>query len=561
MMRYPRIVLTALTIACLAPWLNKAFEIDDPLFLWSAEQILRDPADFYGIKVNWYYELQDLSSITKNPPLCSYYLALVASVTGFREVPLHLAMMAPAVALVLGSYELARRLCHRPLLAAAATLAMPAVLISSTSVMCDVLMTALWVWSLVLWMRGIDAGRPLPLVGACLLMAACALTKYFGIAVVPLALWYAIVRTRRPGWWLLYPLITLGICAAFEAYFRARYGLGAFWSAAEYAADSTRQGRLTFAWRGLVVLIYTGGALLPALVLAPWLWSARTQGAWLALAILLLVALAALGAMPTAKPADFDFHTDQGLQWNALLHATLFVVAGAHVLALVAADAWQRRDVGSALLAAWVLGTLVFTAWLNWTINGRSILPAAPAVAILLARRLDLQSSAAALTGFRAWSLRCALGLSLAFTLTLVWADCVSANANRDAAAALAERFTPAAGTPHLWLGGHWGFQYYLQRAGGRSLDLKYSELALGDLIVLPGDNAVGMELPAEWKVIGKLETPLAGCVTTICDRWQTSFYSIEGGPMPYRFARVPMRQFHIYDPFAQLRARGAPRE
>ena len=34
-----RVVVVATTLACLAPFVHKAFHIDDPLFIWSAKQI------------------------------------------------------------------------------------------------------------------------------------------------------------------------------------------------------------------------------------------------------------------------------------------------------------------------------------------------------------------------------------------------------------------------------------------------------------------------------------------------------------------------------------------
>ena len=44
----------AAAVAVLAPFARKAFNVDDPLFLWTARQIARDPADFFGFNVNWY---------------------------------------------------------------------------------------------------------------------------------------------------------------------------------------------------------------------------------------------------------------------------------------------------------------------------------------------------------------------------------------------------------------------------------------------------------------------------------------------------------------------------
>src|SRR5262245_2011776 len=94
--------------------------------------------------------------VTKNPPLACYYLALVGSLSGWGEPSLHLAMLLPAVAAVWGTYRLAERLCGRPLLASLVTLWTPAFLVSCTSVMCDTLIVAFWVWALVCWLRGLD---------------------------------------------------------------------------------------------------------------------------------------------------------------------------------------------------------------------------------------------------------------------------------------------------------------------------------------------------------------------------------------------------------------------
>src|SRR4051812_34039948 len=48
------IILTILTLVCLAPFLGKAFHIDDPLFIWAGKQIAQHPGNPYGFTVNWY---------------------------------------------------------------------------------------------------------------------------------------------------------------------------------------------------------------------------------------------------------------------------------------------------------------------------------------------------------------------------------------------------------------------------------------------------------------------------------------------------------------------------
>ncbi len=45
---HPRLTLLLVVLAVLAPFLAKPFNIDDPLFLWTARQIQAHPADPYG---------------------------------------------------------------------------------------------------------------------------------------------------------------------------------------------------------------------------------------------------------------------------------------------------------------------------------------------------------------------------------------------------------------------------------------------------------------------------------------------------------------------------------
>src|ERR1700735_1756080 len=111
-------LLTAVTLACLVPFLGKAFHTDDPLFIWTARHIQSHPFDFYGFNVYWSYLEQPMSREMQNPPLTAYYLAGVGTVFGWSERALHFGFLFPALALVLGTYCLARRFCAHPFAAA-----------------------------------------------------------------------------------------------------------------------------------------------------------------------------------------------------------------------------------------------------------------------------------------------------------------------------------------------------------------------------------------------------------------------------------------------------------
>src|ERR1051326_1717370 len=155
---HPRIGLTLLVLAALLPCLSKPFNMDDPLFIWAAKHIRGQPFNPYGFEVNWYGSQRPMWEVTKNPPLACYYLAAVGSVLGWSEVALHAVLVAPAVAVILGTYRLARRLGAQPIVASVMTLFTPAFLVSSATVMCDTLMMAFWIWAVVFWVEGFARG-------------------------------------------------------------------------------------------------------------------------------------------------------------------------------------------------------------------------------------------------------------------------------------------------------------------------------------------------------------------------------------------------------------------
>jgi len=111
-LRKTQFLVVSFTVAALLPFLNRAFHVDDPLFIWIARQIVKHPSDPYGFNLNWVSFTQPMSIVMQNPPLCSYYIAAVAIVSGWSERSLHLAFLVWAVLSVLGTFAIARRFCR-----------------------------------------------------------------------------------------------------------------------------------------------------------------------------------------------------------------------------------------------------------------------------------------------------------------------------------------------------------------------------------------------------------------------------------------------------------------
>jgi 4-amino-4-deoxy-L-arabinose transferase-like glycosyltransferase len=528
--RYPRFILVTATLACLLPFADKAFHIDDPLFVWAGRHMQTQWWDPYGFEVNWYGSTMPMHEVTKNPPLACAYTALIISIFGENEFALHLGFFVQAIAAVLGTYELARRLCDRPFLAALAALFMPVFMVSSTTVMCDVLMVALWVWAVVFWMRGLENKRPLTLALAGLLAGACVMAKYFGIALIPLLVAYSLTRERRVSWRLLHLLIPMVVIVLYEYWTKALYGRGLLFDAFSYTNQIEPRTISGLFLKALIAIGFTGGCCVIVLLLTPvlrrgrlWVWTA------IAAVILLVMSWVMLGNWSTyaGSPARLGI----AFQWSLLL------LGGLWVLALPLLDWKRHKNADSLLLLLWVFGTFLFCV-LNWTINARSLLPVAPAVAVLVLRRIETVAPSAKLT----WRFATAAFLSLLVSL----ADYQLANSARTAALTIKEKFDNSS-TTTVWFQGHWGFQYYAQSTGLRAFDSTHSRVSPGDLMVLPFNNTNLIPIRKEKaERLTVIELPVFPCVSTMSKAIGAGFYMDVLGPLPFAFGAVPAEKYYV---------------
>ena len=273
--RHSYLLLAAATVLCLIPFSGRAFHVDDTLFVWAAQNIAKHPLNPYGYQLIWEFTRVPMSDVTQNPPLASYYGAVVGSAAGWSERALHLGFLPIALALVLGTYRLAQRFTRYPLLAALATLLTPGLLVSASSVMCDVMMLAIWVWAAIFWIEGLEPRQPLFLIISGVLIALAALTKYFGVSLVVLLLAYSLVRERRIGSWLVYLLIPVAALFGYQLWTASLYGHGLLLGAAGYAEKQRALVGSSRLARALEGLSYAGGCALPALVFAPLIWSRK----------------------------------------------------------------------------------------------------------------------------------------------------------------------------------------------------------------------------------------------------------------------------------------------
>ncbi len=462
-----RCALPALALAAfvLLPFLGKAFTIDDTLFLRQAEHLLTDPLHPTAFEMVWSELAAPLrmSSIMPSGPVMAYLLVPCVRLGGVewlahlqQLVFFGLAIVATAgIALRLG---LPREAAVTAALLLAAT---PSAIGMTATAMPDVpamALGALGIERLLAWResRRWHAGA-----AAAGFLALAALARSHLVLLLPVAV--LLLPGDAPGWrrWREVPLaawvpIVAAPLAALAVALVTRDPAGpstALAGSARSFSSASNLGRNVAAF-----LVHWTLALPLALPWAALRWRAIVRQPFfyvmtLAAAFVLLL--------------EGEGHR-------------LFLVAPAAGLAAgalwdILAGGLRAKDRVQTALGLWLLISLPVALYLH--MPSKYLLAAAPAAAILVARRASQASRRFALAALGA---TVAAGVLLG--VLIVRADTAFAGLGRRAAA---ELIAPnvAAGR-NVWFAGHWGFQWYAEKAGARCLTITPPRPLAGDLAV-----------------------------------------------------------------------------
>jgi hypothetical protein len=406
------VLVAALLVALLAPFIHKPFHMDDPTFLRLAEGVARDPWRPQAIEINWIGTTEPAFAVLSNPPGLGYWLAPVRS---GPEWLVHLWMSVWLVPLVWGARRLGQALAGDGLALVLLLVSSPIVVLAAQSAMPDLPLLACTVAGL----GGFLTARRHAWIWA-LVAGSSVLFRYSGLCVVLLVLAVGIQRGRFKA-----SLAALAAPVALVVHDLLAYDAVHLLAAAGFQRSGFPAWP-AFRRTAAAIAMLGGAGILPVLAFrgrAVWAWACGG-------ALLGLVAALASGhdvVQGTATVAH--------------------MIAGAVTLTAVrfktADDRW---------VAAWALGGLAFFLGPLFAAT-RYWMPFLPALA---------------LAGLRLGPTRARLALAVALqaivALGLSVDDFRLARAYRDAASELA-RMGP--GT----FAGHWGFQHYLEQAGWKPLE------------------------------------------------------------------------------------------
>lgn len=528
-----RFALPAIALAALllVPFFDKAFTIDDTVFLAQARHVLVDPFHPTAFVMTWTEVPERVSTFLASGPTTGWILAPTAAL-GSPEWAAHLTLFLFLVVGLVATSALARRLSDDPVVAILAPLlvvASPAVLGMAGTAMPDVPAMALAALGIERLVVARATGRTAPALAAAVALAFALLGRTHVVVFFPFLALVALVPGRRielpaerRGWLRIWPVALAAALAAMlllatrDPEATPGSGLGAtLWKLS--AVDPERLLVNLFAFGlhplfvlplGLVRLVRHGGRIIG-------------HGKWLALPLL---------AIPMALAG---FH-----RWALLAPISAL---GLLVLSDLVREAWRERDplriaLGGALLAP--LPALVYVQ-----MPPKYLVVSAPAAALLAA--LDL----AQLPSPRRW--RVALPIlvgGVLLGLAILRADAAFAGMGRRAAA---EWIAPAvARGERVWFAGHWGFQHYAEAAGGRILSTNGPRPATGDLVV----SAERADYENVFRVVASRDRRL---LDTLADRRpggrilsrraMAGFYSNWFGPLPWSWGNDEVERLELW--------------
>ena len=436
--------------------------VDDTAYLFFARHLAQHPGDPYGWLLFWNAVPQPAIEILM-PPVLPYWLAVGMAVFGEHLFLLKLWLFPFSWLLCRATAWLVARFAPGQTVTGSIVIVLSPALLVLFNFMLDVPALALGTASVAALIWGCDHRRLWPVAGAGVLAGFAMQTKY-SMLILPLVLmWYALLHRR----WLeafLAVAVAGVVFWGWEWWLVQKYGQSHFLF--HVGGSSGESGRLADAIDTRVSLVQPLLGQFGGLMVGVSLWVAAGRRFKLAV-------VTAIVCASSLAPILFLPHG----QWPSA--AFTFQLFGLIILVNYSgAIRGLCRNVGfrdSVFLVGWVLLELVGTLGLSPFPAARRMLGVCFAMSLLGARAVSINGR----------SPHIAATVSVLFALGFFAVDCWDAQPEKVLAERAAEVARPEPGGT-VWFSGHWGFQYYCDRAGMKPVLPGQSTLMPGDWLVYP---------------------------------------------------------------------------
>jgi 4-amino-4-deoxy-L-arabinose transferase-like glycosyltransferase len=510
----------------------KPVHIDDMLYLTIARWIASHPFDPYGGTITWQQIPEPTYNVSISPPLLSYVFALVIALAGENVVLLHVTMVPWVLVACWAIYRLGERFADAGAATALLVLLGPAVT-AGMNLMLDVPLLACIGAAVECLLRGVERDNGRWIVAAALFGAAGVLIKFPALALVPV---FLVVAWRRRRWGPLLAMAgPIGALVAWQAASRALYGATQVHAGLSFLSQFRSSFLRQVAERKLTMLALVAWTF-PVWMLAPGrlAWRARIV-AGSAAAAAVATAAALLGPRCWERPVQSSvFVTGAGLGAFAFMAGLLPAASTAKP------HLGREGDDPRLLLWTWILGTLAIVIPFGPFVAVRSFLAIHPPLAMLLigrgpARRIPLGATL---------GMTAVLGAAL-WAADFHWAACYPATVRQLAAEWRSK------GRPILFLG-HWGWQYYAERAGFQPWDARWRQVPSDSVVIIPqrADRQwIHPDVLRRLALRKRITIPHGPLGLTTWNRaLGIRFYGGDYGELPWGFSWQPAEEFFVFE-------------
>jgi hypothetical protein len=545
--------LHLLVLAALFTGLNavKPLHIDDAAYYCFAKQIVTHPLDPYGFELLWYQRPEPANQVLA-PPVLPYWWAGAIAIFGDQPVLWKLSLFPFAATFVFALSALFRRFApgwERPL--TWMTVLSPTFL-PSMNMMLDVPALALALGSLVLFLKACDQRSLAGALAAGLVAGLAVQTKYTAaIGVILLVLYSFLRRQWRLG--LAAGAIAGMVFLSWEGFTALHYSKPHF--LANFGQKRTVSlGVADQALSLLTILggVFSAGALLNLTALRA---SPRIV---VAAAVVILLGYAAIAWVPAETVSPPALNDAVFACFGLLALGTTFGVGRQLLRAPVA----KRK----AAAHEETLDSVFLLLWLALELAGYFGMSPFPAVrrvmglvigATLLAGRL---ASRAGPTSVPRVLVNAVAAFGILLGIAFYGIDLSDAFTLKEGAEEAAARIHEKDPQATIWFAGHWGFQFYGERAGmhpiapGGPNDLPSpSVLRQGDWIVMPDHRVHHQQLGLDSRDCGASGIPPVVIEGYLPVRTVESFYV---GTTPLQHTEGPRLKVGIYRVMRDFAAR-----
>lgn len=521
------IILGLLILVGTLPFIHHAFHIDEPVFIKVANQIKEHPFDPYGFRYNWANEARPAHQFIASPPFFSYLLALVSWGTFWpSEARVHLSLIPLSLLAAFSFYYLLRQEDFSPrlsLLGAIMFIASPSFIVTSNLAMPDVTAVSLALFSLVLGRKGWIKGSTALLILSGIFLGFSVLTRFNALPILacfPLLGYY-----WKGGKKSLIPsFVAAGLFLLWILWSRHLYGHNQF----SFIAHSEFFRTQNFMERFLALNTHlTLSTFIPFFAFLIFFkkyksfsWVFTILFAW----------------------TVFLFSNSWNLPGFKLYPDLIFAALGFFCLVFLL---FSNRNFSKLPFQLWVVGTLAVPLVYVFFASKYLVLTQ-PALIFLLLKLVKPQES----FFFR---------ISLPWTpwifiiaLLVARADFSLANTYRLASERI-YKVSRRLNSGKLWVRGHWGFQYYLEKKGAHALPIleEYNGiLSKGDLIA-----TASFPIPAYLpEILIKSLDPVYLAtypdpfpVRTMNINSRAGFYGSPFGNLPFSISREDLEKINLY--------------